>query len=77
MTEKEVLAIIDGLSDEAAYKLLEKAMRHAGKQPEPHWSQKEGHWQRATEAGIVDGTRPRSSMTRAEVVTTMARAGMF
>lgn len=74
MTEKEVRAIIDGLSDEAAYKLYTKAVRHLAKQPEPEWSRREGAWEKAKETGITDGTRPQATVSRVEAVTLILRA---
>jgi hypothetical protein len=74
MTEKEILAT---LTDEGAYTLLQKARRHAKTLPEPAWSQTEGHWQRATEAGVVDGTAPEASMKRDEVVALLGRKGVI
>ena len=73
MTEKEVKAIIDRLSDEAAYKLYTKAMRHLAKQPEPKWSRREGLWSKAKEAGITDGSRPCAPVSRVEAVTMIRR----
>ena len=75
MTEKEVKAIIDGLSDEAAYKLYTKAMRHLAKQPEPDWSREQGNWRSAVEKGVFDGTRPDSPITRAETAAVLKRVG--
>ena len=73
MTEKEVKAIIDGLSDEAAYNLYAKAMRHLAGKPESKWSKDEGLWAEAQKAGVTDGTRPQCPASREEVVALMAR----
>ena len=77
MTEEDVKAVLEGLSDEAAYRLLEKALRHAGTLPEQDWSRREGHWARAKERGIFDGTRPGSPITRAETAAVLGRLGAF
>ena len=77
MTEREVRAIIDGLSDQAAYRLLEKAMRFAGEKEEPAWSRAEGHWARAGEKGVTDGGRPQAPMTRAEGAAMLGRLGLL
>lgn len=65
--------IINTLTDEQAYRLLSKAQRHARTLPEPDWSRQEGHWQRAVEAGLVDGTNPEGFARRDEVVTILGR----
>ena len=75
MTEKEVKSIIDGLSDEAAYRLYTKAMRHLAKQPEPDWSREQGNWRTAVEKGVFDGSRPESPITRAETAAVLKRVG--
>lgn len=74
MTEKDVKAIINDLSDEAAYALYVKAMRHLAKQPEPDWSREEGAWADAAKKGVTDGTRPQGLATRCEVVALVSRA---
>lgn len=75
MTEKEVKTIIDNLSDEAAYNLYAKAMRHLSQKPEPDWSRKEGAWEKATQKGAFDGARPESPITRAETAAVLDRLG--
>lgn len=68
---------INNLTDEQAYKLLQKANRHAATLAEPEWSQKEGHWKRATEAGIVDGTGPERPVKRDELIAVLGRKGLL
>lgn len=77
MTEKEVRSIIDNLSDEAAYNLYTKAMRHLAQQPESGWSKDEGLWLKAKNAKITDGNRPLSPMTREEGVAILGRLGLI
>ena len=72
MTIQEFL---DSLTNEQAYQLVQKAELHAQTLPEPEWSKKEGHWQRATEAGIVDGSSPERPMKRDEVIAVLGRIG--
>lgn len=74
MTAQE---FIESLTDEQAYHLQQKAERHAKTLPEPEWSKKEGHWQRATEAGIVDGSSPERPMKRDEVIAVLGRKGLL
>ena len=77
MTEKEVRAIIDGLSDEAACRILEKAMRRLSAMPEPDWSRTEGGWQRAVSAGLTDGSAPERPARRDEVAAMLSRLGLI
>lgn len=74
MDAKEVL---ESLTDAQAYQLMTKAMRHAATLPEPAWSREEGHWARATAAGLVDGTAPERPMKRDEVVALLGRKGLL
>ncbi len=68
--------ILENLTDEQAYTLLMKAQRHAETLPEPAWSQTEGHWQRATASGAVNGKSPMGMITRAEAIAVMGRNGV-
>ena len=77
MTEKDVKAIIDNLSDETAYKLYVKAMRHIASQPEPDWSRTEGAWTKAKAKGVLDGSRPEAPITRAETAAVLDRIGVL
>lgn len=69
--------MIEQMTDEQAYRLMAKAERHVGSLAEPDWSKKEGHWQRATAAGVVDGTDPERPMKRCEVVAVLGRKGLL
>ena len=53
--EMDVNTFLNSLTDEQAYTLLEKAMRHADTMLEPVWSRTDGHWAKATEKGIING----------------------
>lgn len=74
MTTQEFL---DSLTDEQAYTLLQKAHRYANTLAEPEWSQKEGHWEKATAAGIVDGTGPERPVKRDELIAVLGRKGLL
>lgn len=69
--------LIETITDEQAYQLVVKAMRHAATLEEPEWSREEGHWQRATETGIVDGSSPERPMKRDEVIAVLGRKGLL
>ena len=77
MTEKEVRAIIDGLSDEAACRIFEKAMRRLSSVPEPDWSRTEGGWRKAAAAGLTDGSTPERPARRDEVAAMLSRLGLI
>lgn len=44
---------------------------------ESEWSKKEGHWARATELEIVDGTSPRGFVSREQLIAILGRMGLF
>lgn len=69
--------MIEQMTDEQAYRLMSKAERYVGSLAEPDWSKREGHWQRATAAGVVDGTDPERPMKRDEVVAVLGRKGLL
>ena len=68
--------LIETITDEQAYQLMAKAMRHAATLPEPAWSREEGHWARATAAGLVDGTAPERPLKRDEAIAILGRNGL-
>lgn len=68
---------IEKLTDEEAYKIMQKAARYQATLPEPDWSKAEGHWKKAAEKGIVDGTRPESYLKRCELVTMLGRNNLL
>ena len=69
--------MIEKMTPEQAYKLSQKAELHARTLPEPEWSQKEGHWQRAAEAGLMDGTAPERAVRRDELAAVLGRKGLL
>lgn len=74
MTIEEFL---NELTSEQAYFLVQKAELYIKDLAEPMWSRTEGHWQRATQAGIIDGTSPERPMRRDEVVAMLGRKGLI
>ena len=71
--EVDINKLLNEMSDEQAYQLLQKAERHAATPPEPKWSQKEGAWKRAKEAGLMDGTGPERYLKRDELAAVLER----
>lgn len=74
--EVDIAALISNMTNEQAYQITQKAELHAKTLPEPDWSKKEGHFARATAAGIVDGS-PERPMKRDEVVAVLGRKGLL
>ena len=75
--EMDVNTFLNSMTDEQAYTLLEKAMRHADTILEPVWSRTDGHWAKATEKGIINGEGPERPMKRDEVVTILGRLNLL
>ena len=77
MTIEDVKKYINSLSNEEAYELMMKAMRHAATLPEPDWSKQEGHWAKAKQTGLVDGTGPERPVKRDEFIAVLGRLGLL
>ena len=75
--EVDINKLLNEMSDEQAYQLLQKAERHAATLPEPAWSQKEGAWKRAQEAGVMDGTGPERYLKRDELAAVLGRRDLL
>ena len=75
--EKEDDMDIAQITDKQAYELLMKAQRYAAQLPEPAWSQAEGCWQRAIDAGVINGGNPEGLLKRDEFAAVMGRRGLL
>ena len=73
----DIAKLISEMTNEQAYQLMQKAELHAKTLSEPAWSQQEGHWAKAMENGIVDGTSPERPMKRDEVIAVLGRKGIL
>ena len=73
----DIAKLISEMTNEQAYQLMQKAELHAKTLSEPAWSQQEGHWSKAMENGIVDGTSPERPMKRDEVIAVLGRKGIL
>lgn len=69
--------LLEEMTDEQAYRLLTKAQAHADTLPEQEWSVKEGHWARATAAGIVNGAAPEGLVKRCEIAAILGRKDLL
>lgn len=75
--EMDLDKLIAEMTDEQAYELITKAYNHIGTMQEPLWSQVDGHWARAKEKGVVDGSDPERPAKRVEVVAILGRLGLI
>lgn len=75
--EVDIDKMIAEMTDEQAHQIVSKAELHAKTLPEPLWSRADGHWAKATAAGIVDGTSPERPMKRDEVIAVLGRKGLL
>lgn len=60
-----------------AHALYTKAMTFAAAVAEPEWSRKQGHWEKATLKGIVDGQEPERPVKRDELAAVLGRLGVL
>lgn len=75
--DMDIKKIIEQLTPEMCYNIMVEALAYAGNLPEPEWSQKQGHWQAATLAGVVDGTEPERAVKRDELAAVLGRLGLL
>ncbi|MBD5152391.1 MAG: CHAP domain-containing protein [Oscillibacter sp.] len=73
--DMDINTMISQMTDEQAYKLLEKAKKYAAKRAEPEWSKKEGHWKRMEDAKLLSGA-PEDLLRRDELAAVLGRAGL-
>ena len=74
--DMDINDFINNLTDEQAYKLMQKSNRHAATLAEPDWSQKEGSWGAAIGKGLTDGTAPERPVKRCEAMAWLDRLGL-
>ena len=75
--EVDIAKLISEMTNKQAYQLMQKAELHAKTLDEPAWSKNEGHWAKATKAGIVDGSSPERPMKRDEVIAVLGRKNLI
>ncbi len=75
--DMDINKLLKEMTDEQAYALLQKATKHANTLAEPAWSQKEGYWEKAKKAEIVDGTGPERPVKRDEFIAVLGRKGLL
>lgn len=75
--DMDINKLLNEMTNEQAYKLLQKANRHAATLDEPEWSRKEGSWGAAIGKGITDGTAPERPVNRCEAMAMLGRLGLL
>lgn len=75
--DMDINKLLSEMTNEQAYELVKKAEIHAATLPDDEWSQKEGWWEKAQEAGVSDGSSPVRHMKRNEVVAILGRLGLL
>ena len=75
--DMDIDKLIEEMTGAQAYALYTRAMTYAAALSEPEWSQKQGHWQAATLAGVVDGTEPERAVKRDELAAVLGRLGLL
>jgi hypothetical protein len=75
--DMDINKLLSEMTNEQAYELVKKAEIYAATLPDDDWSQKEGWWEKAQEAGVSDGTSPVRHMKRNEVVAILGRLGLL
>lgn len=73
----DINKLLSEMTNEQAYELVKKAEIYAATLPDDDWSQKEGWWEKAKEAGVSDGSSPVRHMKRNEVVAILGRLGLL
>ena len=75
--DMDINKLLSEMTNEQAYELVKKAEIHAATLPDDDWSQKEGWWEKAQEAGVSDGSSPVRHMKRNEVMAILGRLGLL
>lgn len=75
--EMDINKLLAEMTGAQAYALYTKAMTFAAAVAEPEWSRKQGHWEKATLKGIVDGQEPERPVKRDELATVLGRLGVL
>ena len=75
--DMDINKLLSEMTNEQAYELVKKAEIYAATLPDDDWSQKEGWWEKAKEAGVSDGSSPVRHMKRNEVVAILGRLGLL
>lgn len=75
--DMDIDKMIANMTGAQAFALYTKAMTFAAAVAEPEWSRKQGHWEKATLKGIVDGQEPERPVKRDELAAVLGRLGVL
>ena len=75
--DMDINKLLAEMTGAQAYALYTKAMTFAAAVAEPEWSQKQGHWEKATLKGVVDGQEPERPVKRDELAAVLGRLGVL
>ena len=75
--EMDIDKMIANMTGAQAFELYTKAMMFAAAVAEPEWSKKQGHWEKATLKGVVDGQEPERPVKRDELAAVLGRLGVL
>lgn len=75
--DMDINKLLAEMTGAQAYALYTKAMTFAAAVAEPEWSKKQGHWQKATLKGVVDGQEPERPVKRDELAAVLGRLGVL
>jgi hypothetical protein len=75
--DMDINKLLAEMTGAQAYALYTKAMMFAAAVAEPEWSKKQGHWEKATLKGIVDGQEPERPVKRDELAAVLGRLGVL
>lgn len=75
--DMDINKLLAEMTGAQAYALYTKAMTFAAAVAEPEWSKKQGHWEKATLKGIVDGQEPERPVKRDELAAVLGRLGVL
>lgn len=75
--EMDINKLLAEMTGAQAYALYTKAMAFSAAVAEPEWSRKQGHWEKATLKGIVDGQEPERPVKRDELAAVLGRLGVL
>lgn len=75
--DMDINKLLAEMTGAQAFELYTKAMAFAAAVAEPEWSKKQGHWEKATLKGVVDGQEPERPVKRDELAAVLGRLGVL
>lgn len=75
--DMDINKLLAEMTGAQAYALYTKAIAFAAAVAEPEWSKKQGHWEKATLKGVVDGQEPERPVKRDELAAVLGRLGVL